>query len=185
MLRDILFAGWFMLPAAIANATPIFAAVTPGLKHWKTTLDGGRTYRGKLLFGEHKTWRGIVSGMLVATLLFWLQQYLVASTDWASYLAGGVDYASLPTLILGPLFGLGALGGDAVESFFKRQKNIPAGKPWLPFDQLDYIIGAILVSLPFVVVSLQRYAWMIVIWFGMHLLASYIGWLFHLKDEPI
>jgi hypothetical protein len=87
--------------------------------------------------------------------------------------------------LLGTALGFGALLGDALESMAKRQRGIRSGKSWLFFDQLDYIIGAILLSLPFVVVSLIDYVLMLVLWFGMHLLFSVIGWKLRLKDAPI
>lgn len=185
MYHDILFALWFLLPAAAANVAPILSAAIPFLKQWNAPIDGGRTFRGKELFGSHKTWRGLISGMIVATAVLWIQQMLVGHTEWAHYIADGVNYASLPTLLLGPLFAVGALGGDALESFFKRQRGIKSGGTWVPFDQIDYIIGALLVSLPFVILSPSRYIWALVIWFLMHLFASYVGWRVGLKKQPI
>lgn len=185
MVHDVIFALWFLLPAAIANVTPILSAVTPLLKRWNAPMDGGHKYRGKEIFGTHKTWRGFITGILAATLVFWLQQILVSHFGWAQSLSQGIDYAVLPTLLLGPLFGVGALGGDAVESFFKRQRGVKSGRAWIPFDQLDYIIGGLLVSLPFVILEPIIYAYILFIWFVVHLAASYAGWLAGLKERPI
>ena len=135
--------------------------------------------------GKHKTWRGLISGMVVATLVLWLQVIAAKHYGWVRDMAKPLDYSTLPVFLLGPLLGFGALGGDAVESFFKRRRGIKSGKKWFPFDQLDYIIGAILVSLPFVRFSWVVYGWMLVLWFLVHIIASYLGWLIHLKDEPI
>lgn len=148
-------------------------------------MDGGKQFRDQRIFGPHKTWRGLLAGMAVGTLVFWVQQLLAAHTGWAHTITRGVDYANLPTLLLGPLFGLGALGGDAIESFFKRQKGIASGDTWLFFDQLDYIIGSVLVSLPFVLLTASQYIWIFVLWFGLHIAATYIGWRLGLKNSPI
>lgn len=185
MLDDIFFALWFLLPPAFANAAPIFAAHIPYLNKWQAPLDGGRTYRGKEIFGSHKTWRGMASGIVVATLFLWLEQLAAVNFAWAHDIAGNINYTVLPTLLLGPLFGIGALGGDAVESFFKRARGIKPGRHWIPFDQVDYIVGGILVSLPFFVLSPVLYVWTFVIWFIIHIAASYIGWLIGLKKHPI
>jgi len=83
------------------------------------------------------------------------------------------------------LFAIGALGGDAIESFFKRQRNIKSGGSWVPFDQLDYIIGSVLVSLFFVILTPMQYVWIFIVWFILHLLASYLGYLVGLKKDPI
>lgn len=185
MLQDILFAIWFLLPAALANAIPIVAAAVPGLKKFNAPIDGGKTFRGHELLGPHKTWRGIIAGIAIATATLWLQQVLVADTSWARWLADEVNYASLSIWLLGPLFAVGALGGDAIESFFKRQRNIKSGGSWVPFDQLDYIIGSVLVTLPFVILRPMQYVWIFVIWFVMHLASSYVGYLVGLKKDPI
>jgi len=185
MLQDILFAIWFLLPAAVANAVPVFAAAIPFLKKFDAPIDANKTWRGRQLLGPHKTWRGIISGIIVSTLILWIQVILVGQFEWARYIADGVDYSVLPILILGPLFAIGALGGDAIESFFKRQKNIKSGGAWIPFDQLDYIIGSVLVSLFFVILSPIQYVLIFIVWFLMHLLASYVGYKLGLKKDPI
>jgi CDP-2,3-bis-(O-geranylgeranyl)-sn-glycerol synthase len=185
MLHDILFALWFLLPAAAANMAPVLTAAIPFLKQWNAPLDGGRTFRGVAIFGSHKTWRGLISGTVLATLTLYLQQVLVTHTNWTPAVTGGLDYEALPTLILGPLFALGALGGDAIESFFKRQRGIKSGGTWVPFDQIDYIIGAIIASLPIFIATPSQYFWMLLVWFVMHLLFSYAGWLLKLKKQPI
>ena len=185
MLKDVLFALWFFLPAGIANVTPILVAPLPGLRRLDAPIDFGLTFRSRRVLGAHKTWRGLVSGVAMATLTLWLQQLAVGQYAWARTLTGSVDYAHLPTVLLGVLFGLGALGGDAIESFFKRQRDVPPGHGWFPFDQLDYIIGASLVTIPFVALSLRQYALLIVLWLVVHLIASYAGWLLHLKERPL
>ena len=184
MLHNLLFALWFLLPAALANVAPIFGAVTPGIKHLNAPIDGGRRYRGKALLGSHKTWRGLVLGMIVSTIVFVLQRLAVSHTSWGQSLAHGINYADLSPL-LGPLFGFGALGGDAIESFFKRQRGVKSGEAWVPFDQLDYIFGGLLVTLPFVLLTPIWYGFIILVWFVMHLLASYVGYLLGLKAKPI
>lgn len=185
MLQDILLAIWFMLPAALANAAPVFAAVMPFLKKYDAPIDGGKTFQGRPLFGPHKTWRGLVSGIIVATLVLWIQQILVVNYEWARFISDGVDYSSLPLLIAGPLFGLGALGADAIKSFFKRRRGIKSGGSWIPFDQIDYIVGSVLVSLLFVTLSLTQYIWIFIIWFVMHIAVSFIGYKLGLKKSPI
>lgn len=185
MIHDVLLAFWFMLPAAVANGTPILAARIPGLNHWDTRLDFGKRFHGKPLLGSHKTWRGIVSGMVIATLVLWIEQVLAAHFSWSRHFTDGIDYQHLPTLLLGPLFGLGALGGDAIESFFKRRHGTRSGESWMPFDQLDYIVGAIIVSLPFVILSARQYLLIIIMWFALHIASTFVGYKLGFKEQPI
>ncbi|MEK7152342.1 MAG: CDP-archaeol synthase [Patescibacteria group bacterium] len=185
MLEDILFALWFFLPAGVANAIPVFVAKMPGIKAYEAPMDCGLTFRGRRVFGAHKTWRGLIAGIIAGTLTLWLQQYLVGEFSWFDGFADQVDYQALPTLIMGPLFAIGALGGDAIESFFKRQLNISPGKGWFPFDQTDYIIGGAIATMPFVSLSIGQYAWLIVVWLIMHVISTVIGYFLGLKERPI
>jgi CDP-2,3-bis-(O-geranylgeranyl)-sn-glycerol synthase len=185
MATDIFFAIWLFLPAAVANVTPLFAAHIPGLRTLDAPIDGRRMYRGKRLLGDHKTWRGLCSGMVLATVALWIQQLAISHSAWLHTMTMQVDYQALPLLLLGPLLGLGALGGDAIESFFKRQRGVRPGRQWFPFDQLDYIIGGVIAALPFAVLSVWQYMWLAIIWLGAHLIASYIGYLIGWKEEPV
>lgn len=185
MIHDLLFAIWFFLPAAIANAAPVFSAAIPLLKRFDAPIDGGATFRGKRVLGDHKTWRGVLSGIFAATLVVWGQQLAVQHFEWAKLLSNRYDYLALPALLVGILFTIGALGGDAAKSFFKRQLGIASGTSWFPFDQLDYIIGSLLVMLPVALLTPPQYAWVFLVWFVAHLAASYAGYLMGLKDAPI
>lgn len=185
MFKDILFALWFFLPAGVANATPIFLAKIPLLSVYDAPMDFGYTFHGKRILGSHKTWRGLIGGVIAATLVLWFQQTLVRHTGWAVTLTKEVDYNQLPIFILGPLFGLGALLGDAIESFFKRQRGVAPGQGWFPFDQTDYIIGGAVATAPFVHLHFLQYVWLLLLWLLVHIVASYLGYLVKLKERPI
>lgn len=153
---------------------PVLGNKIPGWNQWKTPLDFGKTYNGQRVFGANKSWRGLVSGIVLSSLLGWIIfPKIDLSLSFGNY------------LLLGGVSGAGALAGDAIESFFKRQIGVKPGHSWFPFDQLDYIIGGILCSLPFVRLSLPVYASIVVLYFGLHLLSSYVGFLFHFKEKPI
>jgi CDP-2,3-bis-(O-geranylgeranyl)-sn-glycerol synthase len=81
--------------------------------------------------------------------------------------------------------GFGALLGDAIESFFKRQARVKPGNTWFPFDQIDYIIGGLLFSLPVITLGVKYYFLILVVWLLLHLISSYIGYLLGLKTKPI
>lgn len=184
-MNIILFALWFFLPAGLANSAPVFASRLPGLKNLSAPMDFGAHFKDKRIFGPNKTWRGLMAGILVATTTLWIQQYLYTHTGWAKTIALNVNYSTLPVFILGPLFGLGALLGDAIESFFKRLKGVPSGESWFPFDQFDYIVGGLLASSLVVQLSLREYVVIVVIWFCLHILSVYIGFLIGLRDSKI
>lgn len=184
IIMDILAVIWLFLGAGFANAAPVFAKKIPIFKDWKTPLDFGKTFQGKPVFGKNKTWRGLIFGIVVATVTIMLQKLVLKILNTDIVLAGQ-SFLALPTLILGFALGFGALAGDAIESFFKRQFDIAPGRSWFPFDQIDYIIGAILCTLPVIRFEWIQYLSLFAVGFAVHLIASYIGFLLKLKDSPI
>lgn len=177
-MNHVLFALLFFLPAGLANAAPPLINKIPFVNRWKTPLDFGVIIRGHRLFGKNKTWRGLVGGMLVGGLCAWILYPYLGSV-------GAENGKTVSHFIIGASLGFGALAGDAVESFFKRQLGIASGNSWLVFDQIDYVIGAILFSFPFVHLDIIDYLAVIVTYFCLHFIVSYIGFLLGFKDKPI
>lgn len=185
MSGDVVFALWFFLPAALANMAAVIAGKMPALSKYNAPIDGGRRFRGKPLLGKNKTWRGLVAGIVVGTLTLWVQQLTIAHTPWAGGQAVAISYTELPVLVLGPLFAIGVLGGDAIKSFFKRQLGAAPGKAWPVIDQIGEILGAIVVTLPFVVFSFGVYVGVIIGWVLIDLGVSTIGYLIGWKERPV
>ncbi|MEK6975224.1 MAG: CDP-2,3-bis-(O-geranylgeranyl)-sn-glycerol synthase [Candidatus Thermoplasmatota archaeon] len=46
--------------------------------------------------------------------------------------------------LFGAFVGFMALVGDAVKSYFKRRTGRDRGRPWVPFDQLDFVVFGLL-----------------------------------------
>lgn len=185
MVNDILFALWFFFPAGLANVAPILAAQAPLLKRWNTPMDLGHSYKGKRLLGNHKTWRGIAVGAVAGIVAVWLQVYFYENHQWVRDISQNLNYSQISVIGLGVLLSLGALGGDALKSLLKRRSSVGDGDSWFPFDQLDYIAGGLLLSSLIVDLSLQVYVWTVVLWFGLHMAFSYLGFLLKLKAKPI
>lgn len=164
----------FFIPAGIGNMAPVLAAKMPGLRTLQAPIDFGKSWRGARILGDHKTWRGLVSGIiaggLTALVLKWTGLY---------------DPSWLSTAIIGSLLGFGALVGDSVKSFFKRRVGIASGKTWFPFDQIDYIIGGLLFIAPLKHLNLQQIAAILISYFLLHLLSTNIGYWLRLKKSPI
>lgn len=182
-MDNLWFALWFFLPAGIANASPVFANKIPGLNRWNTPMDLGRSFRGQRIFGTNKTLRGLVFSVFIAGLVN-IVIYLI-HPDYFSRLGLAPDNPLLQAFFIGTALGLGALLGDAIESFFKRQSGRKPGSSWFPFDQIDYILGALLMVSVFVALSPSQGMWILAVWFLLHLISAYIGYLLKLKDTPI
>jgi CDP-2,3-bis-(O-geranylgeranyl)-sn-glycerol synthase len=128
---------FLLLPAYLANMTPVFVRKLNVLDF---PLDFGMRLRGRPLFGANKTFRGVLFGSLAAVMTAFMQ-YLVHSVPFFRSISL-LDYQDW--LLIGLLLGVGALLGDAVESLFKRQLGINPGERFLPWDQLDFVVGALL-----------------------------------------
>ncbi len=164
----------FFLPAGVANMAPLIANKIPGLNQWKTPLDLGTRINGQPIFGPNKTVRGVVSGT-VAALITGLVLFQLYSFPY-----------EFGIFVIGTtLMGLGALLGDAIESFFKRKAGIKPGNSWFPFDQLDYIIGGLVLSYFVLLPPFELVLRVAVLYFGLHLLISYVGYLLGFKQQPI
>jgi CDP-2,3-bis-(O-geranylgeranyl)-sn-glycerol synthase len=184
-MHEILFAIWFFAPAGIANSSPVFANKVPLLNKLGMPIDGGKTFRGKRIFGDHKTLRGFIVGIIAGFFVALMQMLLYTNFSWFYELSPSVDYSNPIVLVMGAVLGFGALAGDAIKSFFKRQLSVPSGESWFPFDQLDYIVGGIFASALFVTLSFSQYVTITLVWFLIHPVATFIGWLLKLKDSPI
>ncbi len=141
-LEIIAQAFWIILPAYIANAS---AKLVGG----GTPIDFKKTYKdGKRLLGDGKTWRGLLIGTLIGMISGFglsIAAFYINNTEYA--FIGITDFFGFPYMI--PiLFSItfGALSGDIIESFFKRRRGIKRGKDWIPFDQLDFILGVLIFS---------------------------------------
>lgn len=106
---------------------PLIAAKLPYLKKWSFPLDGYATFHGKRIFGDHKTIRGLLSGVLIGILTVYLQVYLYEQVAFVKTFVF-FDHASINPLLLGLLASGGALIGDAIRSFFKRSVRHCSGQ---------------------------------------------------------
>lgn len=160
---------------------PVFAArLFPRLER---PLDFGLKWFGRRILGSHKTVRGLVSGVLAAGVVYFLQlKTLELNPDWRSAIA--VPVASLPSWF-GFWMGFCVLLGDAVKSLFKRWRGIRPGGTWIPFDQIDWVLGALLGALPFAKFSPAGVAMILFFGFGVSLSAHFLGYLLGLNTDPL
>ena len=143
MVVDIIFfvsCIYFFLPAYFANMTPPLVRNAKVFDFLAKPVDLGKSWRGKRIFGGHKTWRGVVCaiavGMGTALLQWWLYQF-----PWATELSL-LDYKSVNLWVFSLLFAGGAVAGDLAAAFVKRRLNLPPGAPFMPWDQTNYVIGS-------------------------------------------
>lgn len=151
-MHSIALALWIALPVVAAGALHIAAIrlkFFPALA--RIPIDGGRTVRGRRVFGDNKTLRGLVLMIGFTVLTTTAQAWLAAHYDWARALTPQPLTAAGP-LRWGALLGLGYVLGELPNSFLKRQINIAPGAPgagtlvpvfWI-VDQVDSLAGALI-----------------------------------------
>lgn len=184
MFEKILFSLYFFLPAGIANGTPVIVSKIPFLKKLDYPLDFNLKFRGERVLGSHKTIRGLVAGVLMGILTAYVLKFGYDNSSFVRDFSA-IDYDSFNIFLYGGLSGLGAIVGDSVKSFFKRRANIKPGKAWLPFDQIDYIFGGVLFTLPYIQLDLIYYFLIFILYLIIHPATTIAGYYLKLKDSPI
>jgi len=134
---DFLNLFYLLFPVFTANMAPQIASRLGIFEKLDRPVDFGKSVFGKRIFGQNKTFRGFAVGVFFAMLVSFLQYILDLNRIIEIEKLSGIEQF----LMFGFLAGFGALAGDSIESFFKRQISIKEGRPFVPFDQIDYILG--------------------------------------------
>jgi CDP-2,3-bis-(O-geranylgeranyl)-sn-glycerol synthase len=180
----ILKALYFFLPAYFANMTPTFAKKFKVFEFLAKPVDGEKKYKGFPILGPHKTWRGIILGTIVGILVAWFQKILCRFSFFQRI--SFYNYQEINALFLGFLIAFGALLGDLFFSFLKRRIGIKPGKPWIPFDQLGYVLGAFLsVNLFFEKIPFYAWLWILILSFFLHIIGNRVGFWLKISDSKI
>ena len=155
----------FIFPAYCANAAPVLAG---GGKQ----MDFGRNFfDGKRIFGKNKTFRGFFFGWAIGLIVG---------------LVGGMFFGTTSfSVLFSVLTPLGALCGDLAGAFVKRRLDIAPGGLLPVIDQIDFVVGAILFSLPLAVINQWELAVAVVlITPPIHLLTNFLAYKLKLKNNP-
>ena len=174
----VLTALWAMLPAYVPNNAAVLAG-------GGRPIDGGRTWGGRRLLGDGKTWRGTAAGTAAG----------VALALALDAVAGPVaDFLGVPAVAF-PLpaalgLALGAMCGDMCASFLKRRSGHERGAPFPGLDQLDFVVSALLLAFLAApdwfgeVFTLPVLFVVVVATPLLHLGTNSIAYVFGLKEEP-
>ena len=171
----IISATYLFLPALIANAMPVI--VVGNIMRRKTPINGGLVFvNGEPLLGGSKTWEGFTSGILGGMLVGVAIALLVSNPYWILY-----------SIVMS----LGAMIGDLANSFIKRRLHIKAGNPFIPLDQLSFILSSyalvkilgmdVLLGKEITLVHLSIMTYVALV---LHPLANLIAYILKLKDRP-
>jgi CDP-2,3-bis-(O-geranylgeranyl)-sn-glycerol synthase len=151
----------FIFPAYCANGAPVLAGGGLPMDFGKNFVDGKR------VFGSNKTFRGFFFGLAVGVG--------VGLIEWMLF-----DYPLLFSL-LSPL---GALLGDLTAAFLKRRLNIAPGGLLPIIDQVDFVVGALVFSLPLGIIYWELAVAVLIITPPIHLLTNFGAYKLKLKKNP-
>ena len=131
-------------------------------------MDFGKNfYDGKRIFGNNKTFRGFFFGLAIGIMVGLIECWLFG----------------FPVLfsVLTPL---GALLGDLTGAFLKRRLGIAPGGLLPIVDQVDFVVGAVLFSLPLALISWELAVTVLLITPPIHLFTNFLAYKMKLKRKP-
>lgn len=167
---------WLFLPAACANMAPVIFNRLPFLDY---PLDFNLKLRRQPILGRNKTWRGLIVGITMATSIAYFQKAFYPETKFLCVL----DYSQINFVLWGFLLGFGALAGDAVKSFFKRRLRIAPGISWIPFDQIDWIVGANFFISLYIIIEPKYIITSFILLAILHPIINLVGYKINLKEN--
>ena len=101
-------------------------------------LDFGRTLRGQRIFGQNKTWRGLLLMSAVSVLVVFAQSQLYALSPFRELSI--IDYSHVSWLALGLALGLSYSLAELPNSFAKRRLGIPSGGVSRRGPRVQYVV---------------------------------------------
>ncbi len=185
---QILFLGSPLLLVAIAHG---FCIKYDWLSRIKKPLDLGVRFRGERIFGDQKTWRGLVISVVFCTLGTMIQAWLQGKgylPPWILLL----DYRKY-RYVAGILLGLGMTAGELPNSFIKRQLDIPPGMrkeglvgiAFFLIDQVDLTIGIWIFLFVLIRPSLLLVSWSFLLTLVLHVAISSVGYLVGMRKTMV
>jgi CDP-2,3-bis-(O-geranylgeranyl)-sn-glycerol synthase len=154
---------YFMAPAYAANMAP------PFVRYWS----GWNRPISRRWLGAHKTVVGFGLGVLAAVTVTFIQSRLA----WEGALVASGHWAAL-----GLRFGAGAMIGDAAKSFAKRRAGVAPGDRFIPWDQIDFVLGALALVWGAAALSGADVVTIVLLSVAGHVLVNHLGYWLGIRD---
>ena len=162
-MREIYVIAYLFLPLLVGLALHGFFIKYDVLTFLCRPIDRGRSFRGKRIFGDNKTYRGLAVVSLGTAIGFGLQSLLLHRSASIRSLEL-FDYAFFKSVAVGLAVGVSAMLSELPNSFIKRRFEIAPGsvaKGWkrlifYVYDQIDFLLGAWLVLAVVVPITVER-----------------------------
>lgn len=137
---------------------------------------GKNLYDGRRVFGDGKTWKGLVAGVafgtLAAIILALLDNFFVPQVQFRE------------KVLVGLLLSCGTMAGDLLGSFLKRRLAISQSSQHEFFDQLLFLGGALVFASPVFLPRLETIVFLIAVTYILHKLFNWMAHRLNLKKVP-
>ena len=167
---------YLMLPAYFANMAPV---MVKRINLFTYPVDFDKKINNKPIFGKNKTFRGLVFGVIFAIIIAYLQ-FSLYNVEFFKNISF-FNYQNW--LLFGFLMGLGALAGDLIKSFFKRRLGFKPGAKFVPFDQTDFVVGALVFIMPIFGLTFEIFVVSLLLSFVLHIIVNHIAFYAKIKSE--
>ncbi len=189
----------FILPAFVANASPVFLGRG---KRLNAPIDGGRVWKdGRRVLGNGKTIRGFIGGIfcgiIVSVAILLLANQISFSFSFMPSYERGFLYTILEPLgvtfwtnkvllglITGFLLGSGSLIGDLTGSFIKRRHGLQRGESFPLMDQLGFLFMALIFIYPVIPWPFHWLIFLIPITLTLHIFLNLGSYFIGLQEVP-
>jgi hypothetical protein len=178
----------FAIPVIFAAVLHMIAVKMNWLPGLKIPIDLGKSYRGHRIFGDSKTFRGVILMMVFAIPGVYLLQYLCQTFPAVNEL-NKLNFNQYSPVLLGILSGLGYTLAELPNSFFKRRAGIEEGKRGtklnIIIDQVDSVAGCLLILYPFSDINLGFILFGTVFYLLLHMAINYLLFCVGLRKNPL
>jgi len=178
----------FAIPATLAAIAHMFVVKSNFLPALTYPLDFNLTYRNKRIFGNNKTFRGLVAmaflSVPAAYLLYWLTQHVPSVSKYNI-----IQFEQYHWALIGLIIGLAYVVAELPNSFVKRQQQITEGSRGnllnIMVDQVDSPIGCMLALLPFAHITSQFFVAGIAFYLLLHMSINFLLYILKVRKNPI
>lgn len=183
MLKTVLMMYVTLAPVILAGILNMAWCKSGILAFAKKPIDMGKCFSdGKRIFGDNKTWKGMVGYILFNTLFSLLWGFLCSAAGFESYDFFYADNANTPVfnILVGILLGLAYSLFELPNSFLKRRLDITPGKTitgakkafFVFLDQADSIFGCALVVWMFYDLGIGVYLLYVIVGAATHIILN-------------
>lgn len=194
MLRTIGMMYVTLIPTVLAGIVVMIWCKLPILKAMAKPIDFGKNFAdGRRLFGDNKTWKGMLGYIIFNTLfsVLWGLACTNQSLGSLNFFYQNHENTLIFNLLIGVLLGLGYSLFELPNSFLKRRLDITPGKTisgfWKVFfvflDQADSVFGVALVVWFFYPLGIGLYFLYVFVGAATHLLLNMMLYFMHLRKN--